>query len=225
MRRPAVPLPLLLVGVLLLAGIAGAVMLTMAGRDAEPPRAGAFVAPSSAVRAISRDVQQARSGSIVLGSVEGSVTGALGSATAVYAVRPARAEDVRSGDWVTVVGVPNEVLNFAIRRVVVIPAALAPSADGDGVPRLGGLAGYETSRDPRERPVIAGRVTAVSGSSITITSRERTMTIDIAAPGPLRRIERAAAADVHEGDRLAYVPPRSGAPLDEAPAVLIERLD
>ncbi len=225
MRRPSIPLPLLLIGALLLAGVAAVLALTISGRDREPPRAGPFVPPPSAARAIARDVQQASPSAVVLGSEAGSVTGAIAASTPVYTVRPARPGDVRVGDWVTVVGVPNEVLNFAIRRVVVIAADLAPTADGDGVPRLGGLAGYETSRDPRERPVIAGRVTATTASSITITSRERSMTVDVSAPGPLRRIERAAASDVREGDRLAYIPPRGGAPLAEAPAILIERLD
>ncbi len=225
MRRLPVPLPLLLIGVLLLAGVAAVLALTAGSRDRQPPRAAPFVPPPSAARAVARDVQQATAGAIVLGSEAGSVTGAIAASAPVYAVRPARPADVRTGDWVTVVGVPNEVLNFAIRRVVVIPAELAPAPDSDGVPRLGGLAGYETSRDPRERPVIAGRVTATTAGSITISSRERTMTVEVSAPGPLRRIERVAAGDVREGDRLAYIPPRGGAPLAEAPAVLIERLD
>ncbi len=140
----------------------------------------------------------------------------------VYVLRPAAPAEVQPGDWVVVAGVPNEVLNFAIRRITVIPAALGAQPDADGVPRLpSGLAGFEAGRDPRERPVLAGRVTAVAGPRIGLEVQGRAATLEISDPALLYRLAPGTLADIGAGDRIAGIPPLPGTALEAATALLL----
>jgi hypothetical protein len=213
-----VVLALALVGVAL-----AVVMLAHRGRDREPPRPGAFTPPGPARPVTVLDVQQVRGGVLTLGGPSGSVEAALRPDVTVSVLRPAALDDIRPGDWVTLAGIPNEVLNFAIRQVVIIPADLAAVPDAEGVPRLAGdgFGGYEANRDTRERPLLSGRVERIEGGTVTFTGRAGTMTLEVGPGSPVQRLTRGAAADIRAGDRLAFLPDRPGAGLEDARAVLV----
>jgi hypothetical protein len=190
-------------------------------RAQRPPVPGAFVPPATPT-ALRLDVQQVRDGMLTVTGEDGTRDVAPPAGVPVYVLRSATPAEVRPGDWVVVAGVPNEVLNFTIRRITVIPAALGAQPDADGVPRLtGGLAGYEVGRDPHERPVLSGRVTAVVGPRISVAVGGRTATLEVTDAALLRRVVPGTVADIGAGDRIAAIPPRPGAPLEEATALLV----
>jgi hypothetical protein len=190
-------------------------------RERRPPAPGAFVPPATPV-GLRLDVQQVRGTVLTVTGEGGTREITLAPHLAVYVLRPARPAEVQPGDWIVATGVPNEVLNFAIRRITVIPAALGAQPDADGVPRLpSGLAGSEAGRDPRERPVLAGRVTAVAEPRISLEVQGRTATLEVTDPALLYRLARGTLADIGAGDRIAAIPPQSGAPLEEAAALLV----
>lgn len=196
-------------------------MLTDCTRERRSPAPAVFVPPATPVP-LRLDVQQVRDGVLTVSGEDGTRDAVPAPGVSVYVLRPTVPAEVQPGDWVVVVGVPNEVLNFAIRRITVIPAALGAQPDADGVPRLpSGLAGSETGRDPRERPVLAGRVMAVAGSRIDVAVRGRAATLAVTDPALLYRLAPGTLADIGAGDRLAAIPPRSGAPLEEATALLV----
>lgn len=214
-------LPAALLAALLATGAAVG-LLARRGRDQAPPRPGAFAAPAPAHPAVALDVQQVRGDTLTLGGPAGSFEVRLVGGVSVYALHPATSADAAPGDWVTVVGVANEVLNFAIRQVVIVPAALGATPDSEGVPRLpSALAGHEANRDRRERPLLAGRVERVDGQSLTYTGRNGAMTLDAGPSSRVQRLTAASPADIRAGDRIAYLPPRPGAALTDAAALLV----
>lgn len=111
---------------------------------------------------------------------------------------------VRVGDWLTVIGVPNDVKNFSAQALIVIPGGGAPSADGV-VRSPAGFAGFEWSRDPRTRVIVGGPVAAVDGIVIRLQgpTGEIRITAGPEAPARLYRIEPASVGDFAEGDRVA----------------------
>jgi hypothetical protein len=197
------------------------VVLAGQGQDTSPPKPGAFVLPAPARPAIAADVQQVRGSTLTLGGSGGNVEVSLAPSVPVYVLERT---DLRAaaGDWVTVVGIWNEVLNFTIRQVIILPASLGASIDAEGIPRLAsGLAGHEANRDAVERPLAAGKVEQATGPSITLTLRGRPATIDAANGSPIFRLRAAGTDAIREGDRIAYIPVRDGAGADEAEAVLV----
>lgn len=218
---PRLAIPAAALILLALAAVA-AITLARRGRDQEPPRAGAFAPPSAARPVVALDVQQARDGTLTLGGPGGSQSATPPSTAAVFVLRPATAADAAPGDWLMVAGIANEVLNFTIRQVVIVPAALQPTADAEGVPRVSdGLAGHEANRDPRERPLLAGRVERTDGQSLTIAARSGITTLDVGAGSPVQRLTAGTLADIREGDRIAYLPPQPGAGAGDARALLV----
>lgn len=222
-RLPRWLLPSLLAAALLLMAVAAA-LLARRGRDQAPPVAGPFTPPGPARPALALDVQQARGGDFTLGGPGGTVAAAPAAGAAIILAQPATTVDVAAGDWLTIVGVPNEIYNFAIRQAVIIPAALGATPDADGIPRLtGGFAGHEANRDARERPLLAGRVERTAGGTLVIAGPAGPVTLDVAQPGLLYRLGAASAAEIREGDRVAFFPPRPAAGLGDAGAVLVLR--
>lgn len=209
-------------GVALLGGALAIVVLAGRGRDTSAPRPRAFVPPAAAHPAVAADVQQIRGSTITLGSSSGNTDATLPPALRVYVLERADARAAAPGDWVTVIGISNEVLNFTIRLVLIIPASAGAALDAEGIPRLpSGLAGHEANRDAAERPLAAGRVERVDGQTITLALHGRSATIDAASGSPIRRVTAADTSAIREGDRVAYVPTRPGAGAGEAQALLV----
>ena len=220
-RTPRWLLPAILL-VALLVMVGATVTLAGRGRDKEPPRAGQFSRPAPARPVVALDVQQVRDGRLTLGGGDTTVEATPASGVQVFVLRSVEPREVVPGDWVTVSGISNEVLNFTVRLVVIIPAALGPNPDDEGIPRLpSGFAGHEASRDQRQRPLLSGRVERVEGRTITFTGRGGTMALEIVPNTQVHRLTPGSPADIHEGDRLAYLPAHPGATPSDATTLLV----
>lgn len=198
-------------------------VLIRAGREEQPPVPGTFVTPTPVRQVTVVDVQQTGSGGAL------TVSGAGGNQNAtprpdlpVFVLQPGSASRATAGDWVVVSGIPNEVLNFTIRQVTIIPAALGAQPDAEGIPRLPdtGLSGYEASRDSKERPVLAGRVSRVDGSTLLLDHPTAPITVDAGTSKLVRVMTRANPAAIREGDRIAYYP-AAGSGFASAAALLV----
>jgi hypothetical protein len=193
--------------VLLLVAIvmAFAVVILLARRAAAPdvpPEPAAFQPPAPAHPVTALDVQQASAGRVSLS--DGSRDVAFAPGARIEVLSPASAADIRPGDWLAAIGIPNEVRNFSIRSLVLIAEPGTP--DGGGVVRSpGGFAGYEASRDPAERPLVGGVVEAVDSQSVTLRGPTGPITLTLTANAPLRRLEAGRPEDVREGDRIAFI--------------------
>jgi hypothetical protein len=99
-----------LLGLVLLAAVAAAIVLTVRGQEDGPPRVGAFTPPSPAHPATAQDVQQVRGNVLTLAGGAGPVDVTPPSGTPVYLVQPAGMDAAAPGDWVTLIGISNEVL-------------------------------------------------------------------------------------------------------------------
>ncbi|MGE0542695.1 MAG: hypothetical protein AB7R89_21220 [Dehalococcoidia bacterium] len=213
------PFPAWLPPLALIAGIivAGLIVIGLTRRAAAPdvpPEPDAFQAPSPVRPTTALDVQQAADGRLTLS--DGTANVSLKPDAVVEFLTVASAGDIRVGDWLAVIGVPNEVRNFSIRSVVLLDSADAP--DEEGVVRSsGGFAGHEAARDQAERPLLGGRITGVDGSRVTLDGPAGPITLDLTDRAPLFRLARGEASGVQEGDRIAI--PTGG--VADAGAVLV----
>jgi hypothetical protein len=202
--------------------VAAVVLLVRAGREPQPPRPGAFAVPAPGRATVALDVQQLRGAALTLGGAGGNIEATPRQGVAVFSLQPARAGDAAPGDWIVVAGISNEVLNFTIHSVTIIPAALGAQPDAEGFPRLpSGFAGYETNRDARDRPMVAGRVTAVQGQSVTFTGPSGPVTLDGGQTALIRRMAQIGADAIRPGDRIVYLPSATVTRLEDAPALLL----
>lgn len=195
----------------------GSVIL-LARRSARPdvpPEPPAFQPPAPVRPFTALDVQQVSGGRLTLS--DGSRDVALRPDARIEVLRPVALDVVRAGDWLGVIGVANEVRNFSIRSLLLIPNGGSP--DSEGVVRTpGGFAGHEAARDPAERPILGGVVTAFDGRTATLQGPTGPIMVDFTANAPLRRLTDARAEEIREGDRLAFP---GGGSLANAPAVLV----
>ena len=138
------------------------------------------------------------------GQPQATIDLALAPSTRVEVLRPARPSDVRAGDWLAVVGIPNEVRNFSVHAFVAIPQPY--TVDGEQVARTpAGFAGYETATNARDRVVLGGEVQRVEGDVIVLRGTTGEVRVEVinAAIAPLYRLAAASSADVRDGDRIA----------------------
>lgn len=214
---------------LLVVGLGAIVVLSRraAAPDA-PSNPAPFSAPAPAHPTQAFDVQDISGGTIRIAS--GGSTGSSGavtqdlpatSATKWEILESIGNADIKAGDWVQLIGIPNPVRAFSIRSVVVTPGGGAVDEEGF-VRSAGGFLGFEATQDANERPILAGKVTAVtSRQGTTETARglrdvtytvlsldgpSGTLTVDLqdGADIALYRIEQGTQADVRDGDRVAY---------------------
>ena len=191
--------------VVLILGVVLIVLSQAVGGSDEPPKAPPFAgAPPSPTSAL--DVKQRDGARLTLIRQKGETTEqqdlTLPESTMVERLRPIAPEDVRPGDWVTVFGIHNDVKNFAIHSVVVIPSP----ADGrvDGLARsAAGFFGHEASRDRSDRPIFGGIVESVNGKDLKLKVPTGTATVHIERGARFYRLEPSSAADIREGDRIA----------------------
>lgn len=208
----------------LLAAAAAAIVLATRGQESGPPRVGPFTPPVPAHPATAQDVQQVRGNVITLAAASGPVDVTPAAGTPVYLLQPSALDTAAPGDWVTLVGISNEVLNFTIRQVLIIPASTGAAQDADGIARLPfGLAGHEATRDPRERPLLSGKVETVNSRELTITVNGRTATVEAPASGIIRRLTAIDLAGIREGDRIAFAPASPGAGASTAKGFIVLR--
>lgn len=193
-------------------------VLLLARRSAAPdvpPEPTAFRPPAPARPVTVLDVVQESGGRLALSDGSRDVT--LNQADRIELLRPETPAQIRPGDWLAVIGVPNEVRTFAIRSLVLIEGGGAPDAEGV-VRSPAGFAGHEAARDQAERPVLGGVVERVEGNRVTLRGPTGPVTVDLTPAAPLRRLVPAQPGDVREGDRIA-VP--AGQRVADAAAVLV----
>jgi len=217
--RPRLPqwlVPLLfglaLVGVL----VAVVVLARRASEPDAPPEPAAFAAPAPPSPVVVFDVEAVDGGRLRVSggnnaARQSGVDLVLAPSAAVDLLEPVLAAELKQGDWLTVVGIANEVKNFSIRALVVLPGPVA--SGGDGIARSpGGFAGGEASRDARERPVLGGVIERVEGNVVTLKTSTGAVTVTLTASAPLRRLRAATTQEIHAGDRLALWATRDGQP-------------
>lgn len=206
--------------VLLVVALAAVILLAReGGKTGAPPRRGPFERPSTEQSTAVYTVQQVSDGKIRFALADGAPAPdvAVPSGAKVELLRPATTADIHPGEWVTVFGVTNEVLNFAIRFVVAIPGG---TPDADGVARSpGGFAGHEANAQPEEAPLVSGRVVSVSGSVLVLEGPTGQMTVEAGESAPLFRLTEGAVSDIREGDRVAF--PASGGKADPAATAVL----
>ena len=204
--------------VLLAAAITAVIIL--AGRAAAPDvpsEPGAFESPAPARPVVVLDVQQVTNGRLTLS--DGSRDLALDPNVRVEALRAETADGIRAGDWLTVVGVSNEVRTFSIRALVLFSAGGA--VDAEGIFRSpAGFAGHETALDQIERPLLGGIVERVEADHVVFTGPSGPVTVRLTPGAPLLRLMPAQPSDIREGDRIAYHT-SGGERLSDAAAVLL----
>lgn len=188
----------------------GVVLLsqTVGGSD-EPPAAPAFTLPP-ARDTTALDVKQRTGDTVTLiKQVGDSATQqefVITPSLAVERLVPVKPADVEAGEWLTVIGVQDDVKNFTIHYVIVLPAG--GSTLSDGVARSkGGFLGDEIARDQHDRPIVGGVVQQVQGVDVVLAGPLGTITVSLGREASTRlyRVTEATGADVKDGDRLAGV--------------------
>lgn len=213
----------------LVIGLGAIVVLSrrVAAPDA-PSNPGPFSPPAAARPMQAFDVQGIAGDTIRIAS--GGSTGSSGAVTQDLSATPSTKwefleavanADIQAGDWVQLIGIPNPVRAFSIRSVVV--TAGGGTVDAEGFVRSpGGFLGFEATQDANERPILAGKVTAVASRQgttetarglkdvtytvLTLEGPSGALTVDLqdGADIALYRIKAGTQADVRDGDRVAY---------------------
>ncbi|MFQ5380869.1 MAG: hypothetical protein ACE5EF_04500 [Dehalococcoidia bacterium] len=133
-------------------------------------------------------------------------------------LEPAAAGDVAVGDWLTVIGIGNDVRTFAIRMIVVISGGGSPGSDGL-LRTEGGFVGHEAARESQEGPILGGIVTDVREGEVSVDAGEEVV-LKLNEGAPLRVVRAGTAAEISDGDRVALRPGTDGVP-DAALGVLV----
>jgi hypothetical protein len=179
------------------------------GEDLRPP-APPFAYTGERPATVRLNVKQAGGGKITL--VEDAAKGAPapasrefapGTETVIEVLAPVESiTQVTAGDWVSVIGIPNEVRNFTIHAVVVLRTAGQP--DAEHVKHSpAGFAGYEAAPDANDRVLVGGPVERVDGSVLTLSGPAGSITVQITSGAPLYLLVAGTVAGIHEGDRVA----------------------
>lgn len=210
-----------LFGLILVAGILAVVVLAArsGGSDA-PPRPAPFAPPAPSRVFSAYDVREV-TGDVLTLAVAGSTADrpasvTLRSGVVVEVLAPATARDIQPGDWITIIGVPNEVRNYSITAIVAIPPPHGEPVESFRTTQAGFL-GYEPIRDVEQVPILGGEVTAVDGDTLTLTGPDGPVTLTLTEAAPLVRVSTGDAGAIAEGDRIAVL----GTSPAEAEAVLV----
>jgi len=168
-------------------------------RDTLPAAPSTFRAPPPGIPAFVYEVKGADASGLVLASADGSDI-RVPRPTAIDTV--VEGGSLKVGDWVNVIGIVDEVRNFSIRAILVLPEHGA--AGPDGVARTpSGFSGLETRRDPAERIIIGGQVVRLEGGRATLLGPSGEIALTVRKDAQLFRIEKGDPARILAGDRLA----------------------
>lgn len=149
------------------------------------------------------DVVGVSGNAVTVSDGSGQRTLTLGSGVRVDVLQPATADAIAPGDEVIVGGAPNLVYPFAVKMLVVIPAAETDTAAG-GIPRSrDGFAGWEALADPGQGPEIYGRIDSVANGSLQASGPLGSFSVSLSGGAPLRRLTVGGIGLVHGGDHLA----------------------
>ena len=189
-----------LVGGLAIAVVALTIGLAWAlNRDDLPSKPAAFRAPADVIPTNVYEVKAADAEGLILASADGSDIRVPRPAT-IDTVVPGSA--LKAGDWVNVIGIVDEVRNFSIRAILVLPEHGA--AGPDGVARTpAGFSGLETRRDPAERIIMGGQVVKADATTATLAGATGEITMTLTPAAEVLTVAKGDPASVRAGDRLA----------------------
>ena len=151
-------------------------------------------------------VEQAGGTKLLLQTASGPERVNLPAGLQIEVLRPAPASNIQVGDWLSVGGAANQVNSFALKQIVLIPAAEAKAgSDPREPPRsTDGFTGFEGESDPKVGPVLFGQVRATAGANVTLAGPAGTITIQLPPDTAILRIQAGDAAQIKDGDRLVF---------------------
>ena len=197
--RRAWLLPALVIGTVVTVVAATVGLAWQLNRDTLPAAPPTFRAPPPIIPVTVYEVKEANASELVLASADG---------TDIRVSRPSSIDVVvqggspKVGDWVNVIGIVDEVRNFSIRAILVLPEHGAAGADG--VARTpSGFSGLETRRDPAERVVIGGKVVRVVDGKATLLGPSGEVALTVREDAQMFRVQKGDPASIRAGDRLA----------------------
>ncbi|HLZ72799.1 MAG TPA: hypothetical protein VKV26_23080 [Dehalococcoidia bacterium] len=160
------------------------------------------------------DVQEVAGNTVTLAPAPGAKPRqlTLGPQTRIEALLPAAPGAIAVGDGLTIGGVPNLVNSFAIKLVVLIPAAQLGQPGALPPKSAGGFTGWEAYPSAQQAPEAYGLVTAVSAKSVQLAGRTGSVSVALDEQSPLRRLTSVAPQQIHGGDHLAVALDNSGNP-------------
>ena len=231
-KRDSIPrwiIPVALAALMVAAAIAIVLVAGRQGAVDAPPLPADFILASpigESYRVF--DVREVRGSTVTISSLTASDDELLEvqfSATArLELLDHATLDDIALGQWVTVIGVPNEVFNFSIISIIIF-SEFSP-APGNLAITPGGFYGHEAGRSLSKndvlRPVLGGEVIAIGEESVTLTGPDGDITLQIFPGAPLFILTQATVSDILSGDRLA-VHASAGDDPSRAGAILISR--
>lgn len=208
-------------GAFAVAGMVAIVVLaSRSGGSDAPPEPGAFATPPASRVVTAYDVREVAGDVVTLASAGSTAdrpfTASIPAGAAVEVLAPATAGELEPGDWVTIIGIPNEVRNYSITSIVAIPAPQGTAVDGLRA-TVSGFLGHEANRVAEEVPIVGGEVVRIDAGTISLEGPDGPMTIAVTENAPLARVVAGTAAVIAEGDRIAV----TGASIDDAEAVLV----
>lgn len=180
------------VAALLALGAAAVAVPLLLTRESPPPEPPPFAPPAPGFRLT--EVVAVGEGQPLLSDR----TIQLEATTLVERLEPISPQEVERGNVVAVVGLPDEVRNYRIVLLVVLP-----SGGEEGQPRTpAGFAGHEPF-GANATTVAWGTVAGIEGRTVRLERREFGMTLTLEDGAPLVRIARGDPSGLQPGDRLA----------------------
>jgi hypothetical protein len=125
---------------------------------------------------------------------------------------------IELGQWITVIGIPNEVFNFSIMQITIFPDFQTGS--DNLATTAGGFYGHEAGRPLVKgdvlRPLMGGEVVSLTPiepdedpltrdviMEVTLTGPDGDIVLELFADAPLMMLREATLADLESGDRIA----------------------
>lgn len=127
-----------------------------------------------------------------------------GPGTKIEALQPIAAGAIAVGDWVSVIGIPNDVRNFSIHAVIDMAASGTPGLDHI-LRSPGGFEGNEASSNAADRVIFGGPVNAIQGTTLTLGGPSGPITLALATAPPLYRLGSVSLSAIHDGDRVSII--------------------
>jgi hypothetical protein len=212
-------------GVVVLGTLIAVVVLSQhVGKSVSRPAAAPFVLPADTSGIVRLDVKQAGGGRLTLAAppVKGQAAPpdhelTPGASTRIELLTPiGGVGEIKQGEWVSVIGIPNEVRNFSIHSVVVLPAGGQLGAD-HVMRSAGGFGGNEAAPGGKEQVIVGGPLERIDGLLLTLTYPAGPVQVQITDRSPLFRLEAGTVDQVREGDSVAA----KGLTASDAPTAIL----
>lgn len=216
-------LPLGLFAVVIASLIAVVIFARQAGKPDQPAQPGAFEPPLG-LQYAAYDVERSADGVLTLtsGNARDAITIPLPvvPGTRVWLLEPGTAASLAPPMVLNIISIPNEVRNYTIKLIAAGPAPTAATFDGPFIPLADGFAGYEASREVKERAVVSAILESFDGRNGITRTSTGPGTIYVDAGAPIRVLRRAGPGDIQPGDRVALHLDGAGQP-DPAQGILV----